>query len=282
MSESPKQKLEVPPEISRSWLLLSARATNKFDAARASRTDQVILDCEDGVDTNYKDEARDDVLTWFAQGGKAWVRINPRSTDFWKADVEALAGVDGLQGVMLAKVEYADEVTETFERLGESTPVIPLIESALGIESAVDIAKAKGVFRLAFGSGDYRRDTGTEATDLAMSYPRSRLTTASAIAGLTGPIDGPTVSKSHPIIREQSETAVSLGLTGKLCLDVNQLPVINECFSPPPADVGWARDFIEEFNARGRIVRDGSDLPRLKRAERIDSLARAFGIEPGG
>ncbi|UQN15632.1 HpcH/HpaI aldolase/citrate lyase family protein [Gulosibacter sp. ACHW.36C] len=280
MSNSPKQKLEVPPEISRSWLLLSARSTDKFDSARASRTDQLILDLEDGVDPNYKNEAREDVLEWFAGGGSAWVRINPRSTEFWAGDVDDLAGVKGLQGVMLAKTEFPEEVSETFDRLGGNTPVIPLIESALGIESAVAIAQAKGVFRLAFGSGDYRRDTGTEASDLAMAYPRSRLTTASAIAGLTGPIDGPTVSKSHPVIRDQSETAVSLGLTGKLCLDVNQLPVINECLSPPPADVGWARDFIAEFDARGRIVRDGSDLPRLKRAERIDHLARAFGIEP--
>lgn len=275
---APKQ--QVPAEISRSWLLVSARDEDRFDAARASRSDQLIIDLEDGVDPSHKDSARDSVLRWFADENDAWVRINVHGTSFWEDDVESLRGNAGLSGVMLAKVERPEEVTETYERLGGTTPVIPLIESALGIESAVEIAKARGVFRLAFGSGDYRRDTGTAATDLAMSYPRSRLTVASAIAGLTGPIDGPTVSKSHPILREQSETAVSLGLTGKLCLDTNQLSVINEMFSPPASDVGWAREFLHEFNERGRVVRDGSDLPRLHRAERIDSLARAFGIEP--
>lgn len=273
-------KPPVPAEISRSWLLLSARAEDRFDAARASRSDQLILDLEDGVDPSQKDSARESVLKWFAEENDAWVRFNVHGTSYWEDDVELLRGNSGLSGVMLAKVESADQVTETYERLGSTTPVIPLIESAIGIERAVEIAQAKGVFRLAFGSGDYRRDTGTSATDLAMSYPRSRLTVASAIAGLTGPIDGPTVSKSHPILREQSETAVSLGLTGKLCLDTNQLPVINEMFSPPASDVGWAREFLAEFNARGRVVRDGSDLPRLHRAERIDGLARAFGIDP--
>lgn len=273
-------KLEVPAEISRSWLLLSACAQERFDQARASRSDQLILDLEDGVDPSLKDSARESVLEWFAAGNNAWVRVNIHGSSFWEDDIDKLRGNPGLSGVMLAKTERAEEVTETYERLGSNTPVIPLIESALGIESAVEIALAKGVFRLAFGSGDYRRDTGTAATALAMSYPRSRLTVASSIAGLTGPIDGPTVSKSHPILREQSETAVALGLTGKLCLDTNQLPVINEMFSPPASDVGWAREFLAEFNERGRVVRDGSDLPRLHRAERIDGLARAFGIEP--
>ena len=38
----------------------------------------------------------------------------------------------------------------------------------------------------------------------------------------------------------------------------------------------WDRN----FEARGRVIRDGSDLPRLGRAEKIDKLARAFGVEP--
>ena len=47
-----------------------------------------------------------------------------------------------------------------------------------------------------------------------------------------------------------------------------------------PKDAAVPAEHPAPAGARGRIVRDGSDLPRLKRAERIDSLARAFGIEP--
>jgi citrate lyase subunit beta/citryl-CoA lyase len=171
-------------------------------------------------------------------------------------------------------------VAETFDRLGGRTPVLALIESALGIEEARSIAQARGVFRLAFGSGDYRRDTGTSMDDLAMAYPRSRLVVASRIGNLPGPIDGPTVGSSHPVLREQSAVAVALGLTGKLCLDVDQLPVINEVISPTKSDVTWARDFLADFEARGRVIRDGSDLPRLGRAQKIDKLATAFGVTP--
>ncbi len=270
----------IPAQIARSWLLVSANRPETFDAAHASRADQIVLDIEDAVDPALKASARDDVTRWLADVGSGWVRINNRTTDFWSDDVDALAGVQGLTGVMLAKTESAAEVTETFERLGGTVPVLALIESALGIDEATTIARARGVFRLAFGSGDYRLDTGTSSDDIAMLYPRSRLVVASRIGNLPGPIDGPTVSSSHPVLREQSAVAVALGLTGKLCLDVEQLPVINEVISPTQSDVTWARDFLTDFDARGRVVRDGSDPPRLGRAQKIDKLARAFGVAP--
>jgi citrate lyase subunit beta/citryl-CoA lyase len=74
--------------------------------------------------------------------------------------------------------------------------VIPLVESALGIEEANHIAKAQGAFRLAFGSGDFRRDTGIAATPEAMAYPRpsswSRAASATCPAPSTDPPSAPT------------------------------------------------------------------------------------------
>jgi citrate lyase subunit beta/citryl-CoA lyase len=272
---------KVGPEDARSWLLVNGGRTEFFDPAHRSRADQVVLDIEDAVDPAHKGDARGEVVEWLSAGDRrAWVRINDRSTPHWDDDVAALAGLPGLLGVMLAKTEAAAHVTETFDRLGGATPVLALVESALGIEEAVSIARARGAFRLAFGSGDYRRDTGTSADELAMAYPRSRLVLASRIGGLPGPIDGPTVSSSHPILREQTTVTVSLGLTGKLCLDMDQLPVINEVISPTPSDVAWARDFLADFEARGQVIRDGSDRPRLGRAWKIERLAGIFGVEP--
>ena len=270
----------VSAEIARSWLLVAATRPESFDAAEKSRADQVILDIEDAVDPRLKDAARSDVVDWLSSTGSGWVRINDRTSEFWSDDVDALAGVPGLRGVMLAKAESPAHVTETFDRLKGTTPVIALVESALGIEEAANIARARGAYRLAFGSGDYRRDTGTAADDMAMAYPRSRLVIASRVGNLTGPIEGTTVGSNHPVLREQGAVAVALGMTGKLCLDVDQLPIINEVISPTRSDVAWARDFLADFEARGRVIRDGSDLPRLGRAEKIDKLARAFGVEP--
>lgn len=278
MDEKPTRR-PIDPAIARSWLLVNANRPDTYEAAERSRADQIVLDIEDAVDPNHKADARESVAAWLT-GHHAWVRINDRSSEFWSDDVDRLKGLPGLAGVVLAKAEAAEHVTETYDRLGGATPVLALVESALGIEEAVAIARARGVFRLAFGSGDYRRDTGTSADDIAMAYPRSRLVVASRIGNLPGPIDGPTVSRSHPVLREQSAVTVTLGLTGKLCLDIEQLPVINEVISPTPSDVAWARDFLADFDARGRVIRDGSDRPRLGRAKKIVRLADAFGVRP--
>lgn len=276
----PKRTSRVAPEVARSWLLVPATKPDLFDAAAAGSADAVILDIEDAVDPSHKDEARDDVVRWLSGGGEAWVRVNDVTTPFWADDLRALRDLPGLRGVMLAKTEDPAHVTNSYHVLGTRTPVIALVESAIGIESAADIARAEGAFRLAFGSGDFRRDTGMAADNMAMAYPRAKLVVASRCGKLPGPIDGPTVGTSHPVLREQSQVTVSMGMTGKLCLSTDQVPIINEVISPTPTDVAWATEFLADFEARGRIIRDGSDLPRLGRARKIMELASAFGVAP--
>lgn len=271
---------EIAPELARSWLLVAATRPEAFDDAAASHADAVILDIEDAVDASRKESARDDVVRWLSEGGRAWVRINDAGSEYWADDIEELRSAPGLQGVMLAKTEVGGQVMDTFNRLGARVPIVALVESAVGIENASEIARAKGVFRLAFGSGDFRRDTGMSADREAMAYPRARLVVSSRVGGLPGPIDGPTVGSSHPILREQSAITVSMGMTGKLCLQAEQTPVVNEVISPTRTDVEWAHEFLADFDARGRIVRDGSDLPRLGRARKIMQLAEAFDVLP--
>ena len=275
-----RESTRVDGQNARSWQLVSALNVEAFDAAQLGRADQIILDMEDAVDGSLKDQARKNVVDWLRGGGSAWVRINDWTSLEWGDDISCLAGIEGLKGVILAKTEAAEQVTDTFQRLGGNTPVIPLVESALGIEDATTIARARGSYRLAFGSGDYRRDTGAENNPLAMAYPRTRLVLASRIGDLPGPIDGPTVASTHPVLREQAADGVAMGMTGKLCLDIEQPAVINESMSPSPSDVAWALDFLAAFEAGGRVIRDGSDKPRLARAETIKRRAAIFRISP--
>ena len=72
------------------------------------------------------------------------------------------------------------------------------------------------------------------ATAEAMAYPRAKLVVASRVGNLPGPIDGPTLGTNHPIQREQTGITVMMGMTGKLCLAIDQTPVINEVISPTP------------------------------------------------
>ena len=280
-AETIRPERNIPAEIARSWLLVNAMKTELFDQSAVSRADSIILDIEDAVDPSQKDAARDNVVNWLTAGGSAWVRINDATSPFWADDLAGPArhprparrhaGQDRIGGP--GHRELPPDGRQDARSSRSSSP-------PLGIEEANHIAKAQGAFRLAFGSGDFRRDTGMAATPEAMAYPRAKLVVASRVGNLPGPIDGPTVGTNHPILREQTGITVMMGMTGKLCLAIDQTPVINEVISPTPSDVAWATDFMADFEANGRVIRDGSDLPRLGRAEKIMKLAVAFGVQP--
>ncbi|MBJ8343278.1 CoA ester lyase [Antrihabitans sp. YC2-6] len=268
----------IPAELARSWLLVPATKPEAFAPVPEDGVDAVIIDIEDAVSPPQKAAARRSAVDWLNNVGNAWVRLNDATTSFWAEDLEALAACKGLAGVMLAKVESGYQIEATADRLPEGTRILALIESAMGLEAAPEIARASGTFRLAFGSGDFRRDTGMSDDPAAMAYPRARLVICSRAARLPGPIDGPTVNRNESILRRDSALAASMGMTGRLCMHPEQALAVNQGLSPSADDVVWARDVITELGENGEHVRDGSDKPRLAKAIKIRTLATAFGI----
>ncbi|WP_415975143.1 HpcH/HpaI aldolase/citrate lyase family protein [Rhodococcus sp. 077-4] len=268
----------VAPDRARSWLLVPATKPETFGDAVVSGVDAVILDIEDAVAPARKPAAREAVVRWLGEGNSAWVRINDATTPYWADDLAALSGLPGLVGVMLAKTESGGQVEATAARLAPGTPILALVESAMGLEAATEIARADSTFRLAFGSGDFRRDTGMSDDPLAMAYPRSRLVVSSRVARLPGPIDGPTLTANDSILGRDAALTLSMGMTGKLCMHSEQAAIVNRELAPSPTDVSWARDVIDALGADGAHVKDGSDLPRLAKALKINELAEIFGI----
>lgn len=267
----------LPAKLSRSWLLESAGEGGNFPAALASEADSVIFDIEDAVPADEKAAARDRVVKALNEGMTAWVRINAIDTEHWSDDLSALMQAPGLRGVMLAKTERPEHVSQTALRLLAGTPVLALIESAIGVENATAIACAPGTFRLAFGTGDFRRDTGSSDDPMALAYARSKLVVASRVGELPGPIDGPTLGADVESLREACEITASMGMTGKLCLKTEQTEPINYGLSPSQSEVDWAHELLEKHSS-GKIEGDGSYLPRLARARKINDLADSYGL----
>ncbi|MDX2358086.1 CoA ester lyase [Dietzia sp. PP-33] len=268
----------IPPTIARSWLLLPADKSERFDAAVSSEMDVVVLDVEDGCRQSEKERARREVRQWLEAGNHAWIRINDVRSSEWEKDLMALGHCPGLDGVMLAKTENPEHISLTAARLAENTPIVALVESADGLAAAAEIAKTDQVVRLAFGVGDFRRDTGIGSSQIALAYTRSQFVVASRIARVAPPIDGPTISNDTQVLMDAAEHAVEMGMTGKLCLRVDQAPYINEVLSPSAADVSWAESVIDELGPGGERCRDGADLPRLARAQKIAHLAQAYAV----
>lgn len=268
----------LPARLSRSWLLVSAAASEEtLAAALESEADSVIIDLEDGCPEDQKDSARDTTITYLNRGASAWVRVNGIETDHWAKDLEALNQAKGLRGVMLAMTEHPDHVTRTAMMLPAGTPVIALIETAQGMVNVVRIAKAPGTFRLAFGQGDYRRDTGVSDDPIALAYARSQMVLASRVGGLAGPIDGPSVGKTGGDLLKDCAVTTSHGMTGKLTLDPAQTETINVGLAPSADEIAWARELLQKTEGAS-VPKDGSYLPRLARARKVSSLAKTYGL----
>lgn len=274
MSETPS----FGPELARSWLLVNGLQTERY--SHVGQADVVVLDIEDAVAPANKVQARENVVEYLSSGEhQAWVRINGFGTEWWEADCRALAELPGLQGVFLAMVESPEHVIRTSAMLPQAK-IVALVETARGIQHLKEIAESRNTFRLAFGLGDYRRDTGFADDPTTLAYTRSQFTIAARGAGLPGPIDGPAVGATGVKLAESAGVTNQFGMTGKICLMAEQTPIVNEILSPSIDDMSWALDFLKEFNEAGGQIRNGSDLPRLARADKILSLARSYGLTP--
>ena len=275
--DSQESGFRIDPVLARSWLLVNGAQYDKFAGAARSRADIVVLDIEDAVAPQGKAAARDNVVRWLAQGNNDWVRINGFGTQFWADDLAVLSKTS-VGGIMLAMVESVDHVTETARMLPD-VPIVALVETARGLERITEIAATKGTFRLAFGIGDFRRDTGFGENPATLAYARSRFTIAAKAAALPGAIDGPTVGSSALKLSEATAVSAEFGMTGKICLTPDQCATVNEGLSPSQEEISWAQEFFAEFERDGGEIRNGSDLPRIARANKILELARSYGIQ---
>jgi len=271
MSVETAQRSGVDVAMARSWLLVPAVGSEVLAAAAASGADSLIIDLEDGLPFAAKDEGRACTAEWLARNA-GWVRINDATTPHWYRDLDAIRGLPGLRGLMLSKTEAPEQVRDTAAELS-GVPVVALVESAAAIVAVDDIARSAPVCRLAFGIGDYCRDTGAGRTPMALAYARSRLVNASRAARIGAPIDGPTLSRDAEVVRDDTRLAREMGMTGKLTLASEQVPVINTAFSHDADDISWAETTIERLGADGSRVTHGGHLPQLARAH--DILRRA-------
>jgi citrate lyase subunit beta/citryl-CoA lyase len=251
--------------LKRSYLFVPGNRPERFAKAIASGAGVVILDLEDAVPPDAKAAAREAVCQWLREhADAAWVRVNGTDTEFFEDDLRALSQVRAT-GLMLPKTESAVDL---------GMPVIPLIESAVGLWNALEIARGPQVERLAFGSVDFQLDAGIQGEDQALLFARSQLVIVSRIARLAAPIDGVTVQIADAAQLERDVArARALGFGAKLCIHPSQIASVERGLAPSDEELRWAQAVVSAFEqAAGNAVRlDGKliDLPVVERARRL-------------
>jgi citrate lyase subunit beta/citryl-CoA lyase len=288
---SPRDRLR------RSRLYLPGSEPKYFINAGVHGPDAIILDLEDSVHHGQKDAAR--IL----------VRNALRAVDFGACErmvrinqlpmgLEDLAEVipEAPDLVLIPKTEHSLQVTEVERMISElmarhhlNRPIwlMPIVESALGIENAFAIATTSpNVSALSIGLEDYTADMGVAKTAEGREslYARSRLVNAATAAGIqaidsvfgdVGDLDG---------LRHWAEDSQALGFEGMGCIHPSQIPVVHAAFTPSQAQIERALKIVAAFEEAQQhglgVVSLGSkmiDPPVVERAQKLVQRARQIG-----
>jgi len=287
-------------DILRSWMFVPGHSEKMLTKAMGlDNLDVAMFDLEDGAPPDQKDVARDMVGTMLGRppgGPRRFVRINAIASDRMEADLRAIVG-PGLEGLVLPKVERADEVAlvdrllekqEPLSGLAEGTvSLMAAIESATGLLNASAIAAAAPrVIGLMFGAEDFALDIGLptnrEGEGRELIYARSAIVVAAASAHIQS-VDGvwPDILDFEGV-RRDSIQARRLGFSGKSTFHPGQIDILNEVFSPSAAEVEHARRVVDAFEeaqaaGQGAVAFGGQliDLPIVERARRVLRLHEA-------
>jgi citrate lyase subunit beta/citryl-CoA lyase len=263
------------------WLYVPGDRPDRFGKAVGSGADAVILDLEDAVVPERKGYARTAVAEFLAHPSPVpvHVRVNALAGPGVGADLAAVAGLPGLSGVRLPKVEDPGQVRRVASII--DTPLHCLVESAAGVEAAYPIATAHpAVASIGLGEADLRSDLGADEAGLV--WPRGRIVVAARAAGLPPP-----AMSVYPDVVDLDGLAAScrtgraLGFRGRAAIHPGQLPVIVDAFRPTGAELARARELlaaVAEARARGcgtAVLADGrfADRAMVAAAERTVALA---------
>jgi citrate lyase subunit beta/citryl-CoA lyase len=284
--------------LRRSRLYLPGSEPKYFINAALHAPDTIILDLEDAVHANEKDAAR--VLVRNALRAvdfgacERMVRINQLPLGL--ADLDEVVP-ESPDLILLPKTEHAEQVAEVEQRIARvqlrcgvhrDIWLLPILETALGIENAWAIATASPHnVALTIGLEDYTADLGVAKTALGAEsqYARTRLVNAARAAGLqandsvygdVGDLEG---------LATWARNAHALGFEGMGCVHPLQVAVIHQAFAPTPQEIERALRIVgayEDAQARGLgVVSLGSkmiDAPVVQRALKLVQRAERMGV----
>ena len=283
----------------RSLLICTTTIERHLKSALASEADAVMLDLETTIVSSEKELARNTAFRTLelAPRPAIFARINEVDSANAFDDLMALRH-PALRGVVVPQAEDPRQIMivdwmlsrmeEKYERAGAPVEILPLVESARGVENIASLVSAsRRIRQVTFGAADYCLDTGIRNSrdESEIAYIRSRLLHASRAHGLEAPIDTVWLDLNDADGLERSlERGKQAGFFGKLCIHPSQAKRANASFTPSAAEIAESRKIAEAFEQAmaknvaairidGRLI----DLPIARKAQRIVDLWKSFG-----
>jgi citrate lyase subunit beta/citryl-CoA lyase len=296
-AQHPLPRPSAKDRLRRSRLYLPGSEPKYYINAALHSPDAIILDLEDSVHRDEKDVARTLVRNTLRAVNfgecERMVRINQLPLG-----LEDLADViaESPDLILMPKCEDPQQVAEVDRMIGELKSrdgiirpiwIMPILESALGVENAFPIAIAsENVAALTIGLEDYTADMGVAKTPEGREslYARSRVANAARAAGVQA-IDSvfSDVGDMDGLLR-WGQASRALGFEGMGCIHPGQIRVVHEAFTPSASEIEKAQKIVAAFqNAQQKglaVVSLGSkmiDPPVVQRALKLVERAQAMG-----
>ncbi|HLS53510.1 MAG TPA: CoA ester lyase [Tissierellaceae bacterium] len=242
--------------------------------------DGLIIDLEDAVALSEKDAARTlvrEYINSFETKTDIFIRINPLDSPYFYDDLEGIKDLD-IEGIVLPKagIQPMEKLDEYLEENQLDFKIIALVETALGLELALDIVqRSDRVIGIFLGAEDLTLDLGAKRTKESkeIEYARSRIIAAAKAAGIQA-IDTPfTDTDDMEGLKVDTLNAKDLGMTGKAVINPRHVEDVNELFSPTQEEVDYAIRVVEgvkvanekglgAFSIEGKMI----DKPIILRA----------------
>ncbi|GAB4449452.1 MAG: aldolase/citrate lyase family protein [Anaerolineales bacterium] len=284
----------------RALLYMPGDDRRKIEKATTLGVDCICMDMEDGVAVTRKAEARAVIAQAMKEldfgNSERCIRINSIGSGFEKDDLaSALAAKP--DSIVVPKIETAEQVQwvsdqiESYELAnGLAIGGIRLligVETAKGILNLKEIAEAdKRLEAVIFGAEDYAASVGARRTKEATEvlYARSAVVAACAANDLQA-IDMVYIDfRDLEGLRLEAQQGAGFGFSGKQVIHPNQVPVVQEAFTPSEEAIAYAKRIVESFESsqregKGAYALDGKmiDMPLLKNAQKVLDRARAAG-----
>jgi citrate lyase subunit beta / citryl-CoA lyase len=278
--------IDNPIGYASTFLFVPGNRPERFAKALSSGAHAIIIDLEDAVAEEDKAVARSAIKhAWpgfsSEERKRIVIRSNAPGTRFYGEDL-MLAEELSIACLLIPKSESIDQINGAAEVL-PTTAIIPMIETARGLQQIDAIANAQQVIRLALGNLDLQADLGmvcdTQETELQVA--RFGLVLASRLAEIAPPIDGVTTA-TDDIDRITADALRSkrLGFGAKLCIHPKQVPIVSKAFTPTEAELHWSNQVIEADKAsKGGVVKLNGrmiDRPVVLLAKRLVMLAGKY------
>ena len=301
LRESSALHRNVEGTVRRSTLIVPNHVDRFVAKARRSGADAVMLDLEDGVAPDSKDEARgklkanlaairDDVKTIL-------VRVNNEDFETRVSDM-ILAMEAGADGIFLPKTETRDDIVQcdaimsTMERrLGKalgSTELAITLETPTGILNIREICSNPGTGRIqtvAFGSEDIALELGIVATEEGTErmVGNALVVLGGAAYGMQplGLLGDLTNFHDLAVLEAAARRSYAFGFMGCYCIHPSQVPVLNRGFSPSEDEIGFARAVLRKAESTsaqaaqigGKMIAASAFRRSERLMRRLDSIA---------